>query len=86
MKQKVMPWRHLEDLFVPEERNLPRGVRKRQNGKYDSRMHWRGKQRTIGTCTFDTPEQASAAYISVRKDLDGAKLRSFGSDEVKKAT
>ena len=69
--------------FVPEERDLPQGVRKTQNGKYDSRMHWRGKQRTIGT--FDTPEQASAAFMLVRRDLDDAKLRPCGSDNAKSA-
>ena len=43
-------------------------------------MHWRGKQRTIGT--FDTPEQASAAFMLVRRDLDDAKLRPpCGSDK-----
>ena len=69
--------------FVPEERDLPQGVRKTQNGKYDSRMHWRGKQRTIGT--FATPEQASAAFMFVRRDLDDAKLRPCGSDNAKSA-
>ena len=69
--------------FVAEERDLPQGVRKTQNGKYDSRMHWRGKQRTIGT--FDTPEQASAAFMLVRRDLDDAKLRPCGSDNAKSA-
>ena len=66
------------------ERYLPRGVIKRPSGKFQSTIWWDSKKRTIGT--FDTPEQASAAHMSVRRDLDDAKLRSFGFDEVKKAT
>ena len=70
--------------LVSEERDLPTGVYKLRSGKFKSQIHWSGQQRHIGT--FDTPEQASAVYMSVRKDLDDAKLRSFGSHEVKKAT
>ena len=65
------------------ERDLPRGVYKTSSGKYESQIRWGGKKRHIGT--FDTPEQASAAYMSVRKDLDDAKLRPCGSDDNKKA-
>ena len=62
------------------ERDLPIGVVKTLSGKFRSSIRWGGKQRNIGT--FDTPEQASAAYVSARKDLDGAKLSGFGADEV----
>ena len=39
-----------------------------------------GKMRYIGS-SFDTPEQASAAYMSMKKDLDAAKLSAFGADK-----
>ena len=67
--------------LVSEERDLPTGVYKLRSGKFKSQIWWGGKKRHIGT--FDTPEQASAAHMSARKDLDDAKLRSFGSHEVK---
>ena len=63
------------------ERDLPRGVRKTPSGKFKTRIQWGGERRYIGT--FDTPEQASAAYVSVRKDLDDANLSAAGADEVK---
>ena len=69
------------------QRELPKGVNKRWKGKYqyqgkyqyEARIY-RGKSFLIGT--FDTPEQASAAYMSVQKDLDDANLSSYGVDEV----
>ena len=61
------------------ERDLPRGVYKTSSGKFESRIWWGGRGRYIGT--FDTPEQASAAYISVRKDLDDVNLSAIGTDE-----
>ena len=72
--------------FVPEERYLPTGVRKSSSGKFTSYIKWGGKCRYIGT--FDTPEQASVAYtcMSVRKDLDDAKLSALGADDEAKAT
>ena len=60
---------------------LPLGVTKARSGKFVSRIRWAGKERYIGTS--DTPEQASAAYVSVRKDLDDANLSAAGADEVK---
>jgi hypothetical protein len=66
--------------FVAFKRELPKGVYKTPSGKYQSQMRFRGKTHNIGT--FDSPEQASAAYMSVRKDLDGAKLSACGPDEV----
>ena len=68
--------------LVSEKRDLPRGVRKRPNGRFRSDTYWGGKKRHIGT--FDTPEQASVAYMSVRKDLDDAKLRPCGPDKAAK--
>jgi hypothetical protein len=66
------------------KRGLPRGVYKLTSGQFKAGIKFGGKKRYIGT--FDTSEQASAAFISVRKDLDEAKLRNTGeSDEAKKA-
>ena len=65
---------------VTSERDLPTGVYKTTAGKFESRTKWGNKQRYIGT--FSTPEQASAAYTSVKKNLDNAKLSAIGPDEV----
>ena len=54
-------------------RGLPKGVYKTIYGKYRAQMYWRGKNRTIGT--FDSVEQASAACMSLRKDLGDAQMR-----------
>ena len=63
------------------ERDLPKGVQKSQSGKqFQSRIQWGSKSRYIGT--FDTTEQASAAHMSVKKDLDNAELSTLGADEV----
>ena len=64
---------------APTGRDLPRGVQKTLTGNFASNIRWGDKTRYIGT--FDAPEQASAAYMSVRKDLDDAKS-SGGADEV----
>ena len=61
------------------EREFPRGVGKASSGRFRSSIHWGGKSRYIGT--FDTPEQASATFMSVRKDLDDANLSAFGAGE-----
>ena len=66
--------------FIPEKRDLPTGVRGLSSRKFQSLINWDGKGRHIGT--FDNPEQASAAYMSVKKDLNDAKLSGFGADEV----
>jgi hypothetical protein len=69
--------------FVPKkksERDLPRGVSKVSTGKYESRIRWSNKNRYIGT--FDTPEQASAVYMSVKKDLARANLSTLSPDKV----
>ena len=63
------------------ERDLPTGVYKKCSGKkFESIISRVGKGLYIGR--FDTPEQASAAYLSVKKDLDAAKLSSCSADEV----
>ena len=65
---------------VPEKRDLlPQGVRKRSPGKFRAYIRWGGMVRYIGT--FDNPEQASAAYISVKKDLARADLSTLSADE-----
>ena len=66
--------------FVPEERDLPRGVTKVPSGMFAAQMHWGGKNRLVGT--FDTPERASAAYVSVKSDLAEIKSSAFGADEI----
>ena len=62
------------------KRDLPTGVRKLRSGKFKSQIRWCRKERYIGT--FDTPEQASAAFMFVRKDLDDTKLSMPSADEV----
>ena len=62
------------------ERGLPTGVYKAWSGRFECSIKWGGKMRHIGT--FDTPEQASAAFLSVRKDLDDVNLSAIGADEV----
>ena len=42
-------------------------------------IQWCDKKRYIGV--FGTPEQASAAFISVKKDRDEAKASRLGVDE-----
>ena len=72
--------------FIPRkifERELPRGVWKTPSGKFNARLWFGGKSRGIGT--FDTPEQASAAFISMKKDRDEAKASKLGVDEVEAA-
>ena len=63
------------------ERGLPTGVyQKSSSKKFESFISKCGNLRYIGR--FDTPEQASAAYMSVKKDLDAVKLSSCSADEV----
>jgi len=59
----------------------PRGVYELRSGKFQSSIRWGDKTRYIGT--FDTPEQASAAHTSARKDLGHAKQSARGSDNNK---
>ena len=66
--------------FVRPERGLPTGVYKARE-KFKSMIWWGGKNRTIGT--FANPEQASAACVLVKEELDAAKQSASGSDEVK---
>jgi len=58
---------------------FPHGVYKLPSGKFQAKIRWGDKTRYIGT--FDTPEQASAAYGSVGKDRDGANLSSRGGGD-----
>ena len=67
-------------INAPSERDLPTGVRKISSGRYQSATLWGDRQRTIGT--FDTREQASVAYMSVKKDLGAADLSALSADEV----
>ena len=66
--------------FVLEKRDLPTGVcRKKSSGKFQAKVQWGGKTRYIGT--FDSPEQASAAFMSVKKHLAGAKPSALRADD-----
>ena len=73
----------LESVGVSKKKRLPKGVQKTTAGKFKDMVYWGGKSRYIGT--FDTPEQASAAYMSVKKDRDDANLSGLGADEVNAA-
>ena len=66
-------------LRATSKRDLPTGVYQLPTGKFQSKIYWDGKLRHIGT--FDTLEQASTAYSTVRKDIDNATLSSCGADE-----
>ena len=74
------------DGFIPRkraktsERDLPTGVSKTSSGKFLAKLQWGGKKYYIGT--FDPPEQASAAYVLVRKEIGDAKLSTRRDDEV----
>jgi len=61
------------------QRYLPKGVRPISSGKFIAKTKWGGKSRYVGT--FDTPEQASAAYVSIKNDLATAKVSLCGTDE-----
>ena len=67
------------ESFGGFEREFPRGVGRASSGRFRCSIQWGGKSRYIGT--FDTPEQASAVFMSVRKALDDANLSAFGADE-----
>ena len=61
------------------ERGPPIGVRKCSSGRFESHTCWGGKTCLIGA--FDTFKQASAAYVSVRKNLGDAKLSPLHKSE-----
>ena len=70
-----------EEVGVSRRKNgISRGVYKMPSGKFRSRINWPGKKRHIGT--FDSPEQASAAYMSVKKDLANTNPSALCADEV----
>ena len=74
----------LESVGVAKKRRLPKGVcQVYLSGKFRTDIWWGKKQRYVGY--FDTPEQASAAYVLVRNDLDDGKLSELGPDEVNAA-
>ena len=62
------------------ERDLPTGVRKLPSGRFKAKIHFGGTNRGIGT--FDTPEQASAVYTSMRNVRNDIELSALGADEV----
>ena len=62
------------------KRDLPRGVYKQSGPSFTAQANWSGKTRFIGT--FATPEQASAAYMSVKEDFARAKVSASGAEEV----
>jgi len=62
------------------ERDLPTGVSKTSSGTFHARIQWGDKQHSIGT--FDSPEQASVAYVLMRKERGDAKLSTLRDDEV----
>ena len=65
-----------------KKRDLPQGVYRRPSGKFGSSIRWGGKTRHIDT--FDTPEQASAAYMSVKKHRSKNSVKDKAAfDEVK---
>jgi len=66
------------------KRDLPTGVYKR-SGKYQSQIYLGDMTKTRYIGRFDTPEQASAAFMFVRKDVGDAKLSGLGPDEVNAA-
>ena len=70
-----------EAAHVSRKNELPRGVAKTRSEKFQARITLCGKAYYVGT--FDTPEQASAAFMSVKKDLDDANLSAVGADEIK---
>lgn len=50
------------------KRDLPTGVYRARNKRYVAHLKRRGKQHNLGT--FDTPEQAAAAVLEARRELD----------------
>ena len=66
-----------------KSKELPPSVYETLSGKFQSRIHFGTKYRHVGT--FDTPEQASAAFMSVRKDLWDAKLPPHKSKNARSA-
>ena len=65
---------------VTSERDLPTGVTMISTGRFVAKISSGGKLRYIGT--FAAPERASAAHLSVKKDLDDAQASTFDPDEV----
>ena len=55
------------------ERQLPRGVRIRESGRYEARARNRGKLISLGQ--FDTPEEAHAAFCIYAEPIRGEFFR-----------
>ena len=70
----------LESVSGYVTRDLPRGVSKSKSGKFEAKIRWNGQHRYVGS--FDTPEQASCAYMSIIKEIGDANLSALGVDEV----
>ena len=69
-----------DSVNATSKRDLPRGVYKQSGTSFTAQANWSGKTRFIGT--FATPEQASAAYMSVKEDFARAKVSASGAEEV----
>ena len=65
------------------ERDLPRCVCETSSGKFKTQIRLCGKLRYIGC--FDAPDQASAAYLSVKNDLADVNLSAFSAGQVNTA-
>ena len=50
-------------------RNLPKGVRRAKTGRYEARITFAGETKHLGT--FDTPDQANAAFYLAARSLHG---------------
>ena len=64
----------------PRGKSISSGVRKTPSGEFEAILRWGGKHWYVGI--FDTLQQASAAYISVTKDLVHVKPSALSADEV----
>jgi len=53
-----------QNIKNPRKRDLPMGVRRNKSGRYSARITVCGEQKQVGT--FDTPEEAAAAYDIAR--------------------
>ena len=80
VKAKKKALEAVEEARKKKSKAMPTGVNPVSSGNFESQIWWGSRTRYIGT--FDTPEQASAAYMSVKKDLEAAKLSSCSVEEV----
>ena len=80
VKAKKKALEAVEEVRKKKPKAMPTGVHPVSSGNFESQISRGGRTRYIGT--FDTPEQAYAAHMSVKKDLDAANLSSCSADEV----